>query len=441
MSKRKRSDDVEDGEADAAANFRQQRRIMAAFSESTKNLSRAFKLAKGLEQQKTGRRLKTAAAKKDQKDMDRINAEKAAIKALENTLCAQHYLAKSLLKIKAIATSPDLPVELSKPVAFPRDAASLNVNGRLCKSKPVQEALPAAVRAVKREFGIRDEKEGPVRKKRVRAKDFEGSKEGSEDEGGDTVVKVVKKRKRAEASDSDALSGADPGASDEESGEEFEQYQHRLAASSDEEEDGDEEDVEVSDIEDLERQLEQEALSRKQKSSKKQRYDPVADLSLSDEESEDESVDERPPKKGAPAKVNKSSFIPSLTMGGYISGSGSDFDDEVDIAPKKNRRGQRARQKIWEQKYKAKANHLKNQDKNAGWDPKRGAVERQPRFAKGANSMPLENKRRNVGASDAKKPPRKDDSGPLHPSWEAAKRAKEKREAPVPFQGKKISFD
>ena len=74
---------------------------------------------------------------------------------------------------------------------------------------------------------------------------------------------------------------------------------------------------------------------------------------------------------------------------------------------------------------------------------KRGAVggtQRQPRFAKGANSMPLE-KRRNVGASDAKKPPRKDDSGPLHPSWEAAKRAKEKRDAPVPFQGKKISFD
>lgn len=80
MSKRKRGDDVEDGDAIAAANFRQQRRIMAAFEESAKNLSRAFKLAKGLEQQKMGRRLKAAAAKKDQKDMDRIAAEKTAVK-------------------------------------------------------------------------------------------------------------------------------------------------------------------------------------------------------------------------------------------------------------------------------------------------------------------------------------------------------------------------
>lgn len=348
------------------------------------------------------------------------------------------------MKIKAIANNPDLPAELSRPVAFPHDAASLNVNGRLCKSKPVQEAFPAAVAAVKREFGIRDDSDGPAKKKRIRAKDYDAARAKSEEsEETSTVVKALKQGKHAEPDDSDALSQAGLGDSDEGSGDAFEQYRNRLA-SSDDEEDGDGEGVEVSDIEDLERQLEQEGLSRKLKSSKTSRYDPAADLSLSDEESEDESMDERAPKKGAIAKSNKSSFIPSLTMGGYISGSGSDLDDEVDVAPKKNRRGQRARQKIWEQKYKSKANHLKNQEKSAGWDPKRGAVggtQRQPRFAKGANSMPLENKRRNVGASDAKKPPRKDDSGPLHPSWEAAKRAKEKRDAPVPFQGKKISFD
>lgn len=89
MSKRKRGDDVEDDDATAAANFRQQRRIMAAFSESTKHLSRAFKLAKGLEQQKMGRRLKAAAAKKDQKDMDRINAEKVAVKVGADNRCVR----------------------------------------------------------------------------------------------------------------------------------------------------------------------------------------------------------------------------------------------------------------------------------------------------------------------------------------------------------------
>lgn len=30
---------------------------------------------------------------------------------------------------------------------------------------------------------------------------------------------------------------------------------------------------------------------------------------------------------------------------------------------------------------------------------------------------------------------------PLHPSWEAARRAKEQQKASVPFQGKKIVFD
>lgn len=332
---------------------------------------------------------------------------------------------------------------MSRPVAFPHDTASLNVNGRLCKSNPVQEAFPAAVAGVKKEFGIRDISDGPTKqKKRLRAKDYEvgrATSVGTEDS--DIAVMPLKQRKRAADSDgSDALSDANSGDSEEEPEDGFEQYQARLA-SSDDEDDGDE-DVEASDIEDLERQLEQEGLSRKQKPSKMQRYDPAADLSLSEEQSEDESIDERPAKKGAVAKPNKSSFIPSLTMGGYISGSGSDLDDDVDIAPKKNRRGQRARQKIWEQKYKAKANHLKNQERSAGWDPKRGAVGgSQPRFAKGANSMPLQNSRRNVGESVAKKPPKKDDSGPLHPSWEAAKRAKERNSAPVPFQGKKISFD
>lgn len=81
MSKRERSDDVEGDDATASANnFRQQRRVMAAFEESAKHLTKAFKLAKGLEQQKMGRRLKAAAVKKDQKDMDRITAEKTAIK-------------------------------------------------------------------------------------------------------------------------------------------------------------------------------------------------------------------------------------------------------------------------------------------------------------------------------------------------------------------------
>lgn len=327
---------------------------------------------------------------------------------------------------------------MSKPVAFPHDPASLNVHGRLCKSNPVQEAFPAAIAGVKREFGIRDEgASGQVKKKRLRAKDYEAARAASV--GSDKSFEETRPAKKiSEVESDDAETGDSEG--DVGSEDEFDRYQDRLASTDDEEGD-DDEDIEGSDIEDLERQLGQEGISLKKKPSKPQRYDPAADLPLSEAESEDNSIDEPQPKKGAVAKPNKSSFIPSLTMGGYISGSGSDLEDDVDVAPKKNRRGQRARQKIWEQKYKSKANHLKKQERSAGWDPKRGAVDRQPRFAKGANSMPVENMRRNVGRGDAKKPMRKDDSGPLHPSWEAAKRAKEKNNAPAPFQGKKISFD
>jgi hypothetical protein len=62
--------------------------------------------------------------------------------------------------------------------------------------------------------------------------------------------------------------------------------------------------------------------------------------------------------------------------------------------------------------------------------PVRGPTER------GAGDRTAQAKR----SSETKKPKR-DDTGPLHPSWEAAKRAKEKKSVPVAFQGKKISFD
>ena len=106
-------------------------------------------------------------------------------------------------------------------------------------------------------------------------------------------------------------------------------------------------------------------------------------------------------------------FLPSLTMGGYWSGSESAEDFEE--APRKNRRGQRARRQIWEQKYGTKANHLKNQKTRRSqvneYKPVRQPVEKQ---------AVVEDK-------------------PIHPSWEAAKRAKEQKQAQ--FQGKKMVFD
>jgi hypothetical protein len=150
--------------------------------------------------------------------------------------------------------------------------------------------------------------------------------------------------------------------------------------------------------------------------------------------------------------------IPSLTGGGYMSGSDSDATDvEEHVAPRsKNRRGQRARQAIWEKKFKDKAKHVKNPPKkkdsrDEGWDAQKGAVDggdkrkskkfgggRGGRGPSGGNDVPLG---KNRAVNDAKKPKHKDDEGPLHPSWQAKKMAKQQSGGIGSFQGKKMTFD
>lgn len=220
------------------------------------------------------------------------------------------------------------------------------------------------------------------------------------------------------------------------------------------------------------------------------------DISLSSQASDDSDDSEddalAPPTKKVKAKAVKpvsfdtgnSTFLPSL-MGGYISGSESASD--VDIAPptRKNRRGQRARQAIWDKKYGEKAkHHQKEKDlRNTGWDMKRGAVDvdgdaakpwkkgiqnpfeesnvhpdrqRQmqrdgDRRANGKGPRDTQERRppwqqdsssRSFQAETPKPrpPPTRDDTGPLHPSWAAAKKAKEGVQK-VEFKGKKVTFD
>ncbi|KAK6210984.1 NADH-ubiquinone oxidoreductase 30.4 kDa subunit [Colletotrichum tabaci] len=170
----------------------------------------------------------------------------------------------------------------------------------------------------------------------------------------------------------------------------------------------------------------------------------------------------RKEKKKARAKKptgrpGETTFLPSL-MGGYISNSESEASD-LDLAPPKKRLGQKQRQAIWEKKYGAQANHVKKQTdsqrtgaRDSGWDMKKGAVggeEDGPRkpWKKGV-SNPLgarQGSRREEGQSTAapemkpRPPPKKDDEGVLHPSWQARKKAKE-AQTTAAFQGTKITF-
>ena len=165
-----------------------------------------------------------------------------------------------------------------------------------------------------------------------------------------------------------------------------------------------------------------------------------------------------PGRSNVPTPVSKSAaFLPSLTLGGYISDSDSDHSVASEAPePRKNRRGQRARRQIWEKKFGHNAKHLQrqagSQDRDRGWDPRAGARPAHDRIkgkrekaqapirrgragplSSGANADPI--KTRPIKGESKEKQA----AGPLHPSWEAAKRAKEATKG-VAFQGKKLVF-
>ncbi|EMC99940.1 hypothetical protein BAUCODRAFT_356120 [Baudoinia panamericana UAMH 10762] len=449
MPKRKRGDDVEPHDYEEREVQERRRTVRHKLKQGIVHLGHAFKIAKGFERQKLGRRRRNATSQKDnsEADVQRIDAEIVALKALDNATCAHVYLYKTLSRIKAIAQSPFLPEDVRKPVTLFSDVAALNVHARLCNSNPVKDALPPVLNDVRRTMSL----EVPIQNaqtktKRVRASD---SREAPASLDGKRAPGQKPLRR-----DVAALSGA-PAVGDEEkvgqtvgdiaSESDLDEYNDRLASSGD-----DEYEAGGSDIEDIERQLEQEGITRKSSRPSQARYDHAADMAVSDDEDASSASPTLEPQK-APAPKKKSAFLPSLSMGGYISGSGSDIDDDdINGPPKKNRRGQRARQQLWEKKFGARAKHLQKQVRDAGWDPKRGATDgKEPRTK---NKKIADVSRRGGRSTDrvrsVAKPidngvnkKQKDNSGPIHPSWEAAKMAKQKTAAPAAFKGKKITFD
>lgn len=191
--------------------------------------------------------------------------------------------------------------------------------------------------------------------------------------------------------------------------------------------------------------------------------------SNSKEGGEPPTITHNPLNSNPPPKAT--TFLPSLSYGGYWSGSDSDpaaNNNNNDLSAarievRKNRMGQQARRALWEKKFGKAANHLKNRprDRDQGWDARRGASVRDERGMRGrarggtrgfgvgtrgemgkgkaggrgakstgANSDPVGTRKQTKQVTD----------GPLHPSWEAARKAKEQKKA-VPFQGKKVVFD
>jgi len=179
----------------------------------------------------------------------------------------------------------------------------------------------------------------------------------------------------------------------------------------------------------------------------------------------DDDPDSDEPSSNSGSKISKalaepkseSTFLPSLSVGFIRGDSDSDFSDgeaaSVMGGPKKNRRGQRARRAIWEKKFGKSANHIK---KGRGQGSSQANVRgrHQEPFSnitqkgKGATDIPQRN--RAPGAVPAQSTFHRDteprnegpkEDKPLHPSWEAKRKLKEKQAANiVPAQGTKIKF-
>ncbi|KAL1964791.1 hypothetical protein VTN77DRAFT_6658 [Rasamsonia byssochlamydoides] len=450
MSKRKHSE-LEEDDPSGRDESREERkidlratRLRHKYERGSQLLYRALKTARGFERQKLGRRQKTARKDNDEKTLERLEREVQALKSLDLAVTAEKHLLKQLVKTKRIAESPEfarLRNSTSVSIAGPKDIAEANVTARLFKSNPVKNAMPGIMSGIRAVLGLDD-----VPTKKTGETGHKDKDVGRRDDA------AKQQDRNADREENDAENdGSDVSMDDaEQQSVDFAQFDHRLASSS---------------SEDSGSESESDSEMRSKPKSKQERYDAAADLSLSPSPSASRSASESPPpskvkgrKKtgGADGKAKATTFLPSL-MGGYWSGSesGGDVDDIEEIRPRrKNRMGQKARRALWEKKYGSKANHLQKQkqkekeSRDKGWDPRRGATEddgdAKPKWGKkGAGQSQQQRagsaKNDSAGPQQQRKKQSSEEK-PLHPSWEAARKAKEQT-AQASFQGKKIVFD
>jgi hypothetical protein len=315
------------------------------------------------------------------------------------------------------------------------EPANLNVLARLYKVAAVKKVVDDAIEELKAIFtpshfatpAQSGDQAGPKKRKKATAQEGEDAEMldiSDEDEDPFTAFSA---RIAAPSSGEDDSEGSisdgerPPSIGDSES-------EHDPEA--DLEADSESEEAEASDEEDEASDDDSGAIDR--------RIAPPSDMSGSDSDASSVVISKPTRTKDLREKPTSSAFLPTLSHANYIAGSDSDASDlSADFAPRKNRRGQRARQKIAEAKFGAKAKHLEKEDRNAGWDAKRGAVGGYGPLQSGENTIPL--------GAPKKEEKKRDDKGELHPSWQAAKEAKEKKMIKIDVGskglGKKVVFD
>ncbi|KAF2452849.1 Bud-site selection protein [Lineolata rhizophorae] len=472
--------DTGDTNEDAVVEARRDAALLRHLQRSQRAVARGLKLAKAFEKQKlTRRRKRTSAAsgpvagpegplpgdafkdaeRKDKESLEetlaRFDAEEAALKAMNVQSTARRYLRKMLLKEKGMgpvlrARGGVLDEALPPPVGANGqdgdrvetvDEATANVLGRMCKARATVEAITEAKEGVRRVLGLgggmagngkgeKRQRKGPRKEQEEEAdmKEYKSARRGSPEYGAYDVEHI--QRPSQKGNDESAQPNGPAPTPPDSTHDHFAPHARR-------------------------------------------------------------GTDVGPSASPAPAADgydlptchDKSAFLPSLTTGGYWSGGTSESDSEddlrrADFSPepepqRRNRPGQRARRQLWEQKYGREARHLqqaqrvrgaagpasrhgnggKRDKRSEGWDAKRGArpTDGKKGWTTGKCGGDFSTGRfggpgvgggagRKKGEGKGAKEGKRDDEGKLHPSWEAAKRAKEQKMS-MEFKGKKVVFD
>jgi hypothetical protein len=448
-------------------------------SNSQKLLHRALKATKGFTRQKLGKRLKNAKAKGSEgiEDVKRINREIEAWKSLDISKIVEDYLYRTICKVKRMVESEALPEEVrekgmkkegdGEEGSTEEKLAKMNVRSGMFNTPNVKQVMADQMRGLYMVMRIPTPEKNPQGK---------GAKKGKAE---DAPLKGILKAQSKTTARTEEMEPE----SDLEAGDLSEDEDDRGLRSA--------RVADTSDEESLESEGEGPSTIRNSKdrpavnedddppsdSGSFSKYDALLGSSNSDPDSEDEDdisspkpfkhnpthkapslslspsppPTKRPKSKIKPPSTKGTTFLPSL-LGGYFSGSessGSDLEDDAAPVVKKNRSGQRARRAIWEKKFGTGANHIKSGQgsvsRDEGWDAKRGADSGRGRGrgrggfggtsgrATGENAI-------TPGAEVKRSAKGKDDLGVLHPSWQAAKKAKEEKKT-AKFEGKKVVFD
>ncbi|KAI0044398.1 Bud-site selection protein [Auriscalpium vulgare] len=381
-------------------------RLAAEFFQGLKEVKRAAKKAKAFETQRLVKRLKAPSqGSVGGHEVEQIETQLSSLKRMDHDRIAVMALKNKLKKDKVLSKSPNIglatPNELSLAALSPSTGPDAQVEGRVLSSKALSSAVNTVISTLRSllrpqslPLDISIDSSPPPKQKRKLSPVMTSEKltpgghpaepsRHSDDDGWESGTV-----------DGGSHSSADDGSTAGESGSEVTAPSARKS---------------------------------------------VIPLSIS-------STSKRAPSAPTTAG-SQSTFLPSLSHGFIRGDSDSDWSDgEAAIADvkTKNRRGQRARRAIWEKKYGRGAKHLNVEHASTSRAPEQHGG---PRVMRSVGRSTSHSQHR---PPDNLAPPRKDDlqksnkdiERPLHPSWEAKRKLKERESgAIIASQNTRVVFN